>query len=135
MSVHLHCPQCCYTFAQKLRNICPPPPSELPFVCHIPYTIGTGNIVLRPTGEADLYINIISNFTLPYSLLAHAYWRAAPARLGLTQVVHLGIVHVGISYGSYRSRVNPIACELMRIGWRRQRGLSGGGGGAVSGEG
>ena len=43
--LHLHCSHYCNTAARLMRNIRPPP--DPPCVCHIPYNIGSGNIVTK----------------------------------------------------------------------------------------
>jgi len=49
-SSHLQSLPYCNTISRPLRNI--RPPTNPPFVCHTPYTIGDGNIVWRPNPTA-----------------------------------------------------------------------------------
>jgi len=44
---NLHCSRYCNTIARLLRNIRPPPDPAC--VCHTPYNIGKGTVVLRPS--------------------------------------------------------------------------------------
>ena len=48
-SPHMQSLPYCSTTARPLRNI--RPPTDLSFLCHTPYNIGDGNIVLRPIRE------------------------------------------------------------------------------------
>jgi len=59
------------------------------------------------SGEDDLYIHITSNVTV----LMHI------DGLRVTRVVYLGILQLGILYGSYRLRAAP-----ARSAWRRRPG-------------